>query len=428
MPTPTNEPAFAPRPPWIQGQIIFYEQNHGPLPDVVETDGQHLVAQPHTPVFPPTRSETDAFATLLDAKLDALTSHQRRRCLGYGREAAEEWPIDRTPPKIRRAQKERLRATLRASLEEDSESDIEATLNTYYPLSPTPPESKDSPSLAPPPPTIESNSATKPPGPEAHPETSVDRRKRKHAQTDETIGHEEKPEHRKRRRKSDHDRMDNDSEGPGTSDMKEQELPTERGDDSDPQLGIATYLPAIDERHAAVTNLTSDTGRNADLGAKEPLQANCTAVEDTVGANIGRQNDADPSQDTRPRPLTAEEPQKRPSSWKKSQRGTKKRSSPKAKKRKAKQATKLHEHGRGERYEEEPLIPNGQQVENAPLVLESKTTELLEANDISPKRQEQDRVTAQTRRRRKQASLSNGQGLRRSERLRRKQGITRPPG
>lgn len=144
--TTRNVPAFAPRPFWIQGQVVIHENNHGPLPDVVETQGQHLVGQPHTPVFPPLSSETQAFATELAASLSALISRQNRRRLAYGVEAAEEWPIGPTPPKVRRAQKERLRAELRASLEEDSESDIEATLDTYYPLSPAPPASPGYPS------------------------------------------------------------------------------------------------------------------------------------------------------------------------------------------------------------------------------------------------------------------------------------------
>lgn len=157
-PTTTTDhtPVFAPQRSWIQGQVIIHENEHGPLPDVVATQGQHLVAQPHTPVFPPLSSETHAFATELAASLSALISRQNRRRLGYGVNAAEEWPIGRTPPEVRRAQKERLRAELRASLEEDSESDIEAKLDTYYPLSPILPVSKGSP---PPPFTIDSNPA-----------------------------------------------------------------------------------------------------------------------------------------------------------------------------------------------------------------------------------------------------------------------------
>lgn len=57
-PTPPTKiaPAFAPRPSWIQRQIIIHENDHGPLPDVIATQRQHLVAQPHTPVFPPLSS------------------------------------------------------------------------------------------------------------------------------------------------------------------------------------------------------------------------------------------------------------------------------------------------------------------------------------------------------------------------------------
>lgn len=180
--TTTYAPEFSPRPSWIQGQVTLHEKNHGPLPDVVATQGQHLVTQPHTPVFPALRSEIHAFATELAASLSALASRQNRRRLGYGVEAAEEWPIGRTPPKVRRAQKERLRATLRASLEEDSESDIEATLDAYYPLSSAPSASQRPPS---PSFTIQSKSAVAPRPPGFDSEIDVKGIKRKPAQIEE---------------------------------------------------------------------------------------------------------------------------------------------------------------------------------------------------------------------------------------------------
>lgn len=197
-PTPTtrNVPAFASRPSWIQGQVVTHENDHGPLPDVVATQGQHLVAQPHTPVFPPLRSETHAFATKLAASLSALISRQNRRRLGYGVEAAEEWPIGRTPPKVRRVQKGRLRAELRASLEEDSESNIEATLDTYYPLSPVSPAAQGCPS---PRCNIEFKSAFPPLDNRIGSESDVRREKRKLAQTEGANGHLGYAEHKRKK-------------------------------------------------------------------------------------------------------------------------------------------------------------------------------------------------------------------------------------
>lgn len=187
-PTPTtpNAPALAPRPSWIQEQVALHEKSHGPLPDVVATQGQHLVTQPHTPVFPALRSETHAFITELTASLNVLTSRQNRRRRGYGVKAAEEWPIGRTPPQVRRAQKERLRAKLRVSLEEDSESDIEASLDSHYPLSPAPSASKSSPS---PSSVTESKFAINPRGFELDPETDVEAMKRNPKQMEEASDH-----------------------------------------------------------------------------------------------------------------------------------------------------------------------------------------------------------------------------------------------
>lgn len=195
-PTTRNVPAFAPRPSWIQGQVVIHENDHGPLPDVVEMQGQHLVVQPHTPVFPLLSSETHAFAAELAASLSALISCQNRRRLGYGVEAAEEWPIGRTPPKVRRAQKERLRAELRASLEEDSESDIEATLDTHYPLSPASPASQGSPS---PRYTIDSESAFPPLDNQIGSESDVRGEKRNLAHTDGANGHLGYAEHKRKK-------------------------------------------------------------------------------------------------------------------------------------------------------------------------------------------------------------------------------------
>ncbi|KAI7775501.1 hypothetical protein LA080_006744 [Diaporthe eres] len=109
-----------------------------------------------------------------------------RRRLGYVVTAAEEWPIGRTPPKVRRAQKERLGAKLRATLEEDSESDIEAILDSHYPLSPAPFASQSSPS---PSSIIESKFAIAPRGFEFDSETDVEAMKRDPKQMEEANDH-----------------------------------------------------------------------------------------------------------------------------------------------------------------------------------------------------------------------------------------------
>ncbi|KAK7708155.1 hypothetical protein SLS64_006977 [Diaporthe eres] len=132
------------------------------------------------------RSEIHAFVTELTASLSVLTSRQNRRRLGYGVKAAEEWPIGRTPPKVRRAQKKRLRAKLRASLEEDSESDIEAIVDSHYPLSPGLSASQSSPSASS---VIESKFAIAPRGFEFDSENYVEAMKRDPKQMEEANDH-----------------------------------------------------------------------------------------------------------------------------------------------------------------------------------------------------------------------------------------------
>lgn len=197
-PTPITEnaPAVAPRPSWIQGQVISHQNEHGPLPDVVATQSQHLVAQPYAPVFPPLSSKTHAFASELSASLSALISRHNRRRLGYWVEAAEVWPTGRTPPRIRRAQKERLRAKLRVSLEEDSESDVEATLYAHYPLSPASPASQGSSS---PPFTIDPKLAFSPLDNEVDAESGVRGEKRKLPDVEGANGHHDYTQHNRKK-------------------------------------------------------------------------------------------------------------------------------------------------------------------------------------------------------------------------------------
>lgn len=138
MATPIKTPALAARPNWIGTEILLYERQHGPLPnDVVETQGQNLVTQCPTPVLRPFPSDEFRFNDDLDRRLRVLVWHQERRAATYGQEVAEEWPIDRTPPKYKRARKKFHRARMRAEYEADSgsESDITGVIERAYPLS-----------------------------------------------------------------------------------------------------------------------------------------------------------------------------------------------------------------------------------------------------------------------------------------------------
>ncbi|KAG6363894.1 hypothetical protein INS49_008997 [Diaporthe citri] len=432
--TPANEPAFAPRPSWIQGQVAFHEQNHGPLPDVVATQGQYLVAQPHTPVFPPLRSETEAFATELTASLGALTSRQNRRRLGYGVEAAEEWPIGRTPPKVRRAQKERLRAKLRASLEEDSESDIEAVLDSYYPLSPVPSESQGSPS---------SSFAIDPKTAIVSRDGQIDSendfgKKRKLEKVEEAHDHAGDTEHTIKKTKAED--VSGADDGPQTSmveDLGSTDGVLERPDStaapkSHSEMGDGSCLQRTAERHSSPTDnapsaVTTDTPRRDRiyrLGRAGQRHATCSALEEVVHGKAGGQNKASRPRATRPHLLSADEEPKKRVSPIESQRGSKEKdSSPTAGEHKAKQSRKIHERGRGDSQKKKPPRRHGR----APTTSDEMNAEPLEKADVSLMAQEAAKVIMDNRKYRKKAPSHDTQSLRRSERLRRKQGFAKPP-
>ncbi|KAI1348878.1 hypothetical protein F5Y01DRAFT_291047 [Xylaria sp. FL0043] len=76
------------------------------LLDVVGTQGKHLLPRLDTPVWE--NGYSKEFASTLACKLDGLLMIQRCRQNQY-REAADEWPIGRTPPEV----KERHEADLR---------------------------------------------------------------------------------------------------------------------------------------------------------------------------------------------------------------------------------------------------------------------------------------------------------------------------
>ena len=75
--------------------------------DIVATQGEYLVPRADTPIFE--KAYDEEFAAALARKLKALTIGQIVRRVMY-RQAADEWPIGRTPPEV----KEHRRAELRA--------------------------------------------------------------------------------------------------------------------------------------------------------------------------------------------------------------------------------------------------------------------------------------------------------------------------
>lgn len=425
-PTPTtaNAPAFAPRPSWIQGQVTFHETNHGPLPDVVATQGQHLVAQPHTPVFAPLRSEIHAFAAELAASLSALVSHQNSRRRGYGDEAAEEWPIGRTPPKVRRAQKERLRAKLRASLEEDSESDIEATLDAYYPLSPAPPASQGS---ATPPFIIESEPATAPRHAQTDSESDTKAKKRKLEQVEEENVYAVSTEHVAKKTKS---RGTPGADGKTQSSLRQDVGPTdgvlegldrkaapkpysETGDGSSLQRTVQRHSPPPDNVPSAVASYLLYREGRVKVGHEE-----------AGGRKNGKRTRA-----TQPRRSAADEKPKKRGPSIDSRRDSKKESdsSPKARGRKEKQSREIHELGRGDGQQKKPPRRHGRQLRGTSPTPDEKKTEPLGRAKRSLLAQGVATVTTGGKSHRNGASSNDTQPLRRSERLRRKQGFTEPP-
>lgn len=165
MPTPvpasSTSPKLYPRPLWLLLRIRTHEDLYGPLPnDVVETQGQNLVTQPNTPVNSVGELEAHDFAAELEFALKDLIARQRRRHQRYGYEAAEEWPISRTPGKLRRAQRAQEKASTRAMLEEqeECESDVQSLLYEVYGSSPASTASVRSPYRVPllPPPESDS--------------------------------------------------------------------------------------------------------------------------------------------------------------------------------------------------------------------------------------------------------------------------------
>jgi len=85
--------------PWLAAAAATHEWLHGPLPDVVKTQGKHLTSRPTTPTY---IIEPDPhFLSKLDAELERLSFVQNQRERQYGEDIAKEWPINHTPPEVK---------------------------------------------------------------------------------------------------------------------------------------------------------------------------------------------------------------------------------------------------------------------------------------------------------------------------------------
>ncbi|KAI1312872.1 hypothetical protein F5Y03DRAFT_202655 [Xylaria venustula] len=110
--------------------------------DIVATQGACLAPRGHTPIY--TKRDDETFAAQLSLKLRALLIAQACRQIKYGAEAAEEWPIGRTPPEMVEKRKAEL-----DKLEELSDNAFDTPPPDYTPSSvstdPTPPDVCETP-------------------------------------------------------------------------------------------------------------------------------------------------------------------------------------------------------------------------------------------------------------------------------------------
>lgn len=150
-PASTDEPGLAPIPAWILGQIRVDEDWYGPVPDVLATQGAHLLPRPSTPVFAPDIDEL-LFPSKLCKKLEFQLFLVQWRTDRYGRDVAEGWPRGRTPVEARREAKLRDRSRDRARMKTTSatSSEIEDELNDIWPLTPITPVPAVTPAPSPP--------------------------------------------------------------------------------------------------------------------------------------------------------------------------------------------------------------------------------------------------------------------------------------
>ncbi|KAF3480243.1 uncharacterized protein GIQ15_05590 [Arthroderma uncinatum] len=84
---------------WLDAAAVIDEKMHGPLPDVVSTQGHHLRPRPNSPIFE--RKHDPEFLEKLDFFLDDLLFLQKLRRRKYGNEVADEWPPSHTPTEIK---------------------------------------------------------------------------------------------------------------------------------------------------------------------------------------------------------------------------------------------------------------------------------------------------------------------------------------
>jgi len=85
--------------PWLASAAATHEWLHGPLPDVVKTQGKYLTSRPTTPTI--IAQPDPHFLTKLDAELERLCFVQNLRQHQYGEDVAKEWPINHTPPEVK---------------------------------------------------------------------------------------------------------------------------------------------------------------------------------------------------------------------------------------------------------------------------------------------------------------------------------------
>lgn len=83
----------------IYSDFANHSTHQQPLPDIVQTQGKHLVSRPTTPTY--SRAPDPDFVEKLYTSLDSLLNTQKLRVHQYGENVAEEWPINHTPPEIK---------------------------------------------------------------------------------------------------------------------------------------------------------------------------------------------------------------------------------------------------------------------------------------------------------------------------------------
>ncbi|TVY68945.1 hypothetical protein LSUE1_G009486 [Lachnellula suecica] len=89
--------------------------------NIVDTHGAYLITRPRTPVFQGTYNEE--FVSTLENELNHIITQQIWRRRKY-RDAADEWPIGRTPPEIKEKRATEVKAMTEQWNASDAESDV----------------------------------------------------------------------------------------------------------------------------------------------------------------------------------------------------------------------------------------------------------------------------------------------------------------